>query len=84
MVTVLFRQRHGFDVRIYTKDHQPAHAHVWKGEKNIRINLKTLEVEQNRGYNTGEIQAIRRLVIEHQQLLLDVWNLIHEQGDSSG
>ncbi len=53
MVTVLFRQRHGFDVRIYTKDHQPAHAHVWKGEKNIRINLKTLEVEQNRGYNTG-------------------------------
>ena len=78
MVTVLFRQRHGFDVRIYTKDHQPAHAHVWKGEKNIRINLKTLEVEQNRGYNTREIRAIRRLVIEHQQLLLDVWNSIHE------
>lgn len=84
MVTVLFRQRHGYDVRIYTKDHKPAHAHVWKGEKNIRIYLKTLEVEHNRGYNTREIRAIRRLVIEHQQLLLDVWKLIHEPGDSSG
>ena len=28
MVTVLYRQRHGFDVRIYIRDHPPAHVHV--------------------------------------------------------
>ena len=83
MVTVLYRQRHGFDVRIYTEDHMPAHAHVWKGAKNVQINLTTLEVDRNYGFNTREILAIRKLVIRNQDLLLDVWHMIHEQEASS-
>ncbi len=78
MVTVLYKQRHGYDVRIYTDDHAPAHAHVWKGNKNIQINLVTLKVDKNRGYNTREIGQIRNLVLEHQNLLLQVWHTIHE------
>ena len=81
MVTVLYRQRHGFDVRIYTEDHPPAHAHVWKGEKNLQINLTTFEIKQNHGYNTREIRQIRKLVIDNQDLLLDVWHMIHEKGE---
>jgi len=78
MVTVLYKQRYGYDVRIYTDDHPPAHAHVWQGNKNIQINLVTLKVDKNRGYNTREIGQIRNLVLEHQDLLLQVWHTIHE------
>ena len=80
MVTVLYRQRHGYDVRIYTKDHPPAHAHVWKGAKELQIDLMTFEVSNNRGYNMREVRQIRKLVIENQDLLLEIWHMIHEQG----
>lgn len=80
MVTVLYRQRHGYDVRIYTKDHPPAHAHVWKGDKNLRINLMTFEVSDIRGYNMREIGQIRKLVADNRELLFDVWKAIHERG----
>ena len=82
MVTVLYRQRHGFDVRIYIKDHPPAHAHVWKGGKELRINLITFEVTRNRGYNTREIRQIRALIAENQDLLLDVWKELHKTGEN--
>ena len=79
MVTVLYRQRHGYDVRIYSKDHPPAHAHVWKGDKNVQINLNTLEIKHNRGYSMREIRQIRELVTENRAMLLDVWKDIHEK-----
>lgn len=82
MVTVLHRQRYGFDVRIYIKDHTPAHAHVWKGNKELRINLTTFEVSRNRGYNNREIRQIRSLIAENQELLLDVWNELHKSHES--
>ncbi len=78
MVTVLYKQRHGYDVRIYTDDHPPPHAHVWKGKKNLKISLVTFKVTLNRGFNTREIGQIRNLVMEHQDLLLQVWYTIHE------
>lgn len=81
MVTVLYRQRHGYDVRIYTKDHPPAHAHVWKGDKNLQINLMTFEVSDIRGYNSREIRQIRKLVADNRVLLLDVWKAIYERGN---
>ena len=77
MVTVLYRQRHGYDVRIYTRDHPPAHAHVLKGEKSLQIDLNTFEVNDNRGFTTREIRQIRKLVFENQYLLLTKWNEIH-------
>lgn len=81
MVTVLYRQRHGYDVRIYTKDHPPAHAHVWKGDKNLQIDLMTFEVSDNRGYNIREIRQIRNLVVNNRELLLRVWKTLHESGN---
>jgi len=61
-----------------TKDHP--HAHVWKGDKNLRINLMTFEVSDNRGYNMREIGQIRKLVADNRELLFDVWKAIHERG----
>lgn len=81
MVTVLYRQRHGYDVRIYTKDHPPSHAHVWKGDKNLRIDLTTFEISENRGYNVREIRQIRKLVADNQELLLEVWSDIHKRAN---
>ena len=81
MVTVLYRQRHGYDVRIYTDDHPPAHAHVWKGDKELQINLNTFVVKHNRGYSMREIRQIRELITDNRELLLDVWKEIHEKGE---
>lgn len=84
MVTILNRRQHGVDLRMYPGDHDPPYLHVWKGDKHIKIYLNTFEVERNRGYNTREIRSIWRLVNEHQQLLLEVWHAIHEQGERPG
>ena len=80
MVTVLYRQRHGYDVRIYSNDHPPPHAHVWKGDNELQINLITLEVKHNRGYNMREIRQIRKLTFDNRELLREVWRDLHEAG----
>ena len=83
MVTVLHRQRYGYDVRIYTNDHPPAHVHVWKGNKSVRVKLNSLEFTKNRGYNTRELRQIRRLISENRNLLFEVWNRFHEPNERS-
>ena len=82
MVTVLYRQRHGFDVRIYLKDHPPAHAHVWKGDKELRIDLFTFEVSRNQGDTMREIRVIPALIAEHQDLLLNVWKELQKNAEN--
>jgi hypothetical protein len=37
----VFRQE-GFDVMIYTLDHEPEHVHVWKAGKEVVINLRNV------------------------------------------
>ncbi len=39
MVTILHRQRYGYDVRMYPRDHDPPHVHVWKGGRQIKIDI---------------------------------------------
>ena len=79
MVTVLCRQRHGYDVRIYTDDHLPAHVHVFKGEKRVQVYLDPIEFEDNHGFNTRELGRIRDLIEENIDLLMRMWvNIIDD------
>ena len=75
MVTVLHRQRYGFDVRItYPDDHDPPHVHVWKGGRQLKIDLESMEViSATHQFNSREIRQIVNLLREHESLLFSVW-----------
>ncbi len=79
MVTVLFRQRHGYDVRIYPDDHDPPHVHVWKGGRQVKIDLETMEViSMSNNFNSREIRQIVDLLREHESLLFEVWERLQD------
>ena len=82
MVTVLYRQRHGYDVRIFTEDHEPAHVHVVKAGKRVRVYLDPITFDDIRGFNDRELRQIRSLIERHMDLLRSQWNHIHRYGKS--
>ena len=78
MVTVLYRQRHGYDVVIHTEDHGPAHVHVIKGGNEVLIELVTWRIIENQRFNERELRRIRRLLRENEVLLVETWSRQHE------
>lgn len=84
--TVLNRREHGFDVRIYTKDHAPAHVHVFNGDNEAKVSLDPIEVIDNWGFSNRAIKTICDLILEHQARLLQVWDMYHpirHEGDEN-
>ena len=81
MVTVLHRRRDGYDVRIYTDDHFPAHVHVFKGGKRVQVYLDPIEFEDNHGFNTRELARIRELIEDNMDLLKVAWIKYHRRFD---
>lgn len=87
--TVLNRREHGFDVRIYTKDHAPAHVHVFNSDSEAKVSLDPIEVLDNWGFSNRAIKTICDLILEHQVRLLQVWDTYHpirhkgDENDSS-
>lgn len=73
MVTVLYKQRHGFDVRIFTREHGPAHVHVFRGEKHVKVNLKPMSFSQIRGFNNRELKQIRKMLNDHMAFIVSEW-----------
>ena len=79
MVTILYRQRHGCDVRLYPDDHDPPHVHVWKGGRQVKIDLETMEViSMSHRFNSREIGQIVNLLREHESLLMSVWERLQD------
>ncbi len=78
MVTVLYRQRHGYDVVIHTEDHGPAHVHVIKGGNEVIIELITWRIIGNQRFNQRELSRIRKLLRENEALLVETWSRLHE------
>ena len=77
MVTILYRQRYGYDVVIFTAEHGPAHVHVFRGGKQLKAELQPIRVVHNKGFNNREIRRIRSLLEEHHTLLLSEWTRLH-------
>lgn len=74
MVTILNRRQHGYDVRMYPGDHDPPHVHVWKGGKQVKIDLESMDViSTSHAFHSREIRQIVNLLREHESLLLSVW-----------
>ena len=79
MVTILHRQRYGYDVRIYPDDHDPPHAHIWKGGRQVKIDLETMEVIlATYNFNSWEIRQIVKLLREHERRLFSVWEQLQD------
>ena len=54
--------------------HEPAHIHVERDEGEAKFWLEPLRLERSHGFGRKEINKLRRLVGQHQQILLESWN----------
>lgn len=76
MPTVL--REAGFEVRIYTFDHPPAHVHVWKAGAVLKIDLRTHEAVEIVGtISDRDIKRAEHLVARHAVRLRREWIKIH-------
>ena len=68
----------GFEIRIYTRDHPPAHVHVAKAGANMKIDLATNQVTQIAGViSDRDVKRAEQLVAKHAQLLREGWKELH-------
>jgi hypothetical protein len=84
--TLLSRREHGFDVRLFTKDHPPAHVHVFNGDNEAKVSLEPVAIMDNWGFNNREVRAILELIEENQEMLLTEWDQyypIRKAGDEN-
>jgi DNA-binding GntR family transcriptional regulator len=76
MPTVL--REDGFEVRIYTFDHPPAHVHVAKAGAIVRIELSTRTATEIVGaISDRDVKRAERLISRHARHLKEEWTRIH-------
>ena len=75
--TLLNRKEHGYDVRLYTKDHPPAHVHVFNGENEAKVGLDPMEILDNWGFRERELKQIMELIENNREMLLREWDQYH-------
>lgn len=72
MPTIL-RQR-GYRLFFWSADcNEKQHIHIEKAEKIAKFWLIPVELQENHGYNTREINEIIRIIEENHQYILDRW-----------
>jgi hypothetical protein len=70
----------GFEVRIYTDDHEPAHVHVFRAEGRARIRLPTGSagaVVTEARMRTADLRRAVAIVNEYADLLRFEWRRFH-------
>ena len=70
-------QQRGFEIRIYTRDHEPAHVHCWKAKDELIVTLDSLEIRANTGMSKRDTVVALSIVAAHREMLLAAWNRIH-------
>jgi hypothetical protein len=75
MPTVL--RESGVEVVIYLNDHLPAHVHAFAGGGEAKINLDPVEVVQVWKMSKATARKAKRVVVEHQDYLLEKWEEIN-------
>lgn len=66
---------HGYKFRFYALDRgEPAHIHVVKDVKSLKVWLANLAVARNVGYNEREIERILAVIAEHRSDWIEAWN----------
>lgn len=57
---------------------EPPHIHVEKAERYARFWLDPVSLARSRGFRSGEISEIQRIVEEHRSLLEERWHEHHK------
>ncbi len=65
----------GFRFFFYSKEGtELAHIHVEKGDNVAKFWLDPVELEDSYGFNAPEINELRKIIIDNQQVLINAWN----------
>ncbi|MBC7872006.1 MAG: DUF4160 domain-containing protein [Chitinophagaceae bacterium] len=73
----------GYEWRIFTHDHAPAHCHVKVGNGTIVLNLND-DASIRKIINKVKISYMKKvqdLIVEHLEFLLQEWAKIHETNE---
>ena len=59
----------------YSSDkEEPPHVHVESGEKVAKFWLDPVRLHSSGGFNRTEINKIHKMILKHQEKLLEAWN----------
>ena len=72
----LLRQN-GFEFRVMTNDHEPAHIHVFLRDGEAKINILTAEVIGVWNMRPGDVRRAEEIVRENREAFLAGWRQIH-------
>lgn len=64
----------GYRFFFYVNDHTPEHIHIEKARATAKFNLEPIELVKSKRFNAGEINEIRKLVIENRELFKNKWD----------
>ena len=53
---------------------EPVHVHVRRDRKHCKFWLAPAELALNQGFSPRELNDIRRLVLAHEQTIIEAWN----------
>ncbi len=75
---VVLRVR-GYRFFFFSREGQePPHVHVEQAERYAKFWLKPVSLARSRGFRSGEISEIQRIVDEHRSLLEERWHGHHK------
>lgn len=70
-------RQNGFDVMIFTNDHQPAHLHVFKARAEVILTLAPVRIRENFRMSRGDVRKAIEIVSNNEELLRQAWRDIH-------
>ena len=54
--------------------HEPPHIHVEQAERFAKFWLNPVSLAKSRGFRSGELSEIQRIIEEHRDTLLEKWD----------
>lgn len=67
----------GFEVAIFTNDHQPAHVHVFKAKTEVILTLIPVGIRENYRMSKKDVRKAFEIVSDNLHELLQAWRDIH-------
>jgi hypothetical protein len=53
---------------------EPLHVHVRRDRRHCKFWLAPVELAWNHGFSPRELNEIRHLVLEYEQIIIEAWN----------
>nr|VFK15627.1 MAG: protein of unknown function (DUF4160) [Candidatus Kentron sp. LPFa] len=53
---------------------EPIHVHVERDDKVAKFWVKPIRLSDNTGYAESELSKIRKIILEHEQMIVESWH----------